>query len=175
MERLIELIANNFFFVIMIGIFLVSMLSGKRKKTGNPNRMPDFSGQGLPRRPAASTRPASGAGREPDRRGDWSAEDAADDWTAAEPAAAGRGRSGGFASSDARGSFAKPAETPRKREARAVREEAAGSGNSTAGVDLHPRQAVQGVIWAEILGPPRAKKAVPPVIPDGTAFLCPSE
>ncbi|MBV6712642.1 hypothetical protein [Paenibacillus chitinolyticus] len=158
MERLIELIANNFFFVIMIGIFLVSMLSGKRKKTGNPNRMPDFSGQGLPRRPAASTRPASGTGREPDRRGDWSAEDAADDWTAAEPAAAGRGRSGGFAASDARGSFAKPAETPRKREARAVREEAAGSGNSAAGVDLHPRQAVQGVIWAEILGPPRAKK-----------------
>ncbi|WP_405082424.1 hypothetical protein ACI48J_08230 [Paenibacillus chitinolyticus] len=167
MERLIELIANNFFFVIMIGIFLVSMLSGKRKKSGNPNRMPDFSGQGLPRRPAASTRPASGTGRELDgrmsappqtRRRDRSAENAADDWTAAEPAAAGRGRSGGFAASEARGSFATPAETPRKREARAVREEAAGSGGSAAGVDLHPRQAVQGVIWAEILGPPRAKK-----------------
>ncbi|MFF2155903.1 hypothetical protein ACFVVQ_11370 [Paenibacillus chitinolyticus] len=158
MERLIELIANNFFFVIMIGIFLVSMLSGKRKKTGNPNRMPDFSGQGLPRRPAASTRPASGSGREPDRRGDWSAQDAAADWTAAEPAAAGRGRSGGFAASDALGSSAARAETPRKRETRAVREETAGSGGSAAGVDLHPRQAVQGVIWAEILGPPRAKK-----------------
>ncbi|SEF49990.1 hypothetical protein [Paenibacillus sp. UNC499MF] len=161
MERLIELIANNFFFVIMIGIFLVSMLSGKRKKTGSQNRMPDFSGQGLPRRPAAPARTEAGTSGDRDRRvsappqtrrGDLSAEAAADDWTAAE-----RGRSGGFAASDACGSKAAPAETPRMREARAVREEASGS-SPAAGVDLHPRQAVQGVIWAEILGPPRAKK-----------------
>ncbi|WP_068774377.1 hypothetical protein [Paenibacillus sp. FJAT-26967] len=168
MERLIEFFSANFFFVVLIGIFLVSLLSGKRGKSGSSNRMPDFSGQGMPSAPrrtpgrsgSSEMNRDTGTGMSGSRtsqaqqeRRSASEEQFPDGWSSAADPSAERGRDAAGAGVG-RSGFAASGTRPR-----APQEPPSSPGSIPASKDtLHPRHAVQGAIWAEILGPPRAKK-----------------
>jgi len=145
MEQLFDFIGHNFFIVIIVVSILVSLFSTKKKPSGNP-RMPSFGGSG----DEVGSRSANAGGA----RGTSPLFDS-------EPLPlAARER---FAPAKERLGRSEPATMSPLAESLAA-ERAASSANAQGrssarnGLELNKHAVLQGVLWGEILGPPRAKK-----------------
>ncbi|EXX92750.1 hypothetical protein [Paenibacillus darwinianus] len=167
MERLIAFLLDNFFIIVVIAGFLLSLL-GKMGKHG-PGRMPDFGGGGQPtRRETWPVNPTPRAGplsappqpqawetRRPSAELPEDVRPSSHEAPPMRPVGPVRTAEGG----DAVRSFklsSKPAVTSA---------EALGSPASQALTSIHgfsenadANELRQGLIWAEVLGPPRAKR-----------------
>ncbi|NQX65396.1 hypothetical protein HQN90_04565 [Paenibacillus alba] len=148
MEQLIEFLVKHWYLVIIAITFLYQLNNKKRSgKQGAPqSRMPSF---GETSRPSA--RPAEAT--KPDRQGfggpapqSSTADDFGRSNNGSAKAAAPKSKASPFGSSSQAGIESSP-----------IYANAISSSNSFP-EELKQEQLLQGVVWAEILGPPRSKK-----------------
>ncbi|MFC5467104.1 hypothetical protein ACFPPD_00105 [Cohnella suwonensis] len=147
MEQLISFVAHNFYFVIIVVGVIYSMFFRKSPLERKPNRMPDFGGAGRPapqrQRPPAQRPEQTQASRPPAPR--------EQPRPAAAPARADVPLSQA-ASVAAVVAPQGPQTAPQARRAQPRSPAAASSGV------LSRQDLKRAIVWAEIVGPPRARK-----------------
>lgn len=157
MERIIEFLLSNIYWVIVIGGFLLSMLSRKKpngeQKPSRTPKMPSFGGGPNDREPG-SWLPGRTTSREPaEARAEAPRAPSAERTSVTPPREERAPLSSGVPE---RGSLVAAADAQLAAEAaRSLeRESSAAAAALTADADAVRR----GVVWAEVLGPPRARK-----------------
>ncbi|PZD93937.1 hypothetical protein DNH61_20825 [Paenibacillus sambharensis] len=165
-ERLIYFLLDNIFIVVVIGGFLLSLL-GKKAKA--PSRMPDFGGQGRPMQQQSSEQDQQ---RDPDNRSVGRPAEVRREFRpeGAEPIPTREGSRSPFGSTG--GSLSAEGSTPgwygegtpaparpvRPAPVRTVRTSPARPDDQSEVLRTDADELRRAVIWAEVLGPPRAKR-----------------
>ncbi|TCZ75586.1 hypothetical protein E0485_16990 [Paenibacillus albiflavus] len=150
MEQLLDLIGHNFAIVIIVVSILVSLFSSKKKPSGS-RRMPSFGGQGDEASSRSAT--AGGEGQAGGAQGTPSLFDSEPLPRAARKRVAPAEERLGRSEHATMSPLAEP-----------IAERAASSANAQGrssarnGLEVNKHAVLQGVLWGEILGPPRAKK-----------------